>query len=95
MKIYLKSNFSIPGLEDRESIDFDRSQITLRELLEELSARAPNPVEYVRPGAKALDPYEWEVDINGTPYQDHGSGLETLLKNGDTVTIRIIPLGGG
>ena len=95
MRIDLRSNFVLPGLEDKESIEFDCSQITLRGFLEELSRRAPIRIEYVRPGAGALDPDEWEVEVNGVAYQSYGAGLEALLRDGDTVTIRILALGGG
>jgi hypothetical protein len=95
MKINIKSNFVVPGLEDKESLDLDRPILTLRELLDELSRRAPIRVEYVRPGAKTLDPDEWEIDINAVPYQKCKAGLETLLIDGDTVTIKILALGGG
>jgi len=95
MKIYVKSNFMVPGLKDEESIELDCSGITLRGFLDELSARAPNPIEYVRPGAKTLDPAEWEVEINGLPYQHLSNCLDASLKDGDTVTIRIMVLGGG
>ena len=95
MRIYVKSNFVVPGLVSGEFLDLDQSRLTLREFLQELSERAPTRVEYVRPGANALDPDEWEVDINGIPYQRCSNGLETLLKDKDTVTIRILALGGG
>lgn len=95
MKLYIKSNFIVPGLKDEESIELDCSGITLRGFLDELSARAPIRIEYMRPGAKTLDPAEWEVEINGVPYQRFSDGLETLLKDGDTVTIKIMVLGGG
>ena len=95
MKIYVKSNFVVPGLVNGEFLDLDRSQLTLREFLEELSMMAPIRIEYVRPGAKTLAPDEWEVDINDIPYQQYSEGLETFLKDGDTVTIRISALGGG
>ena len=95
MRIYVKSNFVVPGLVNGEFLDLDRSRLTLREFLQELSERTLTRVEYVRPGADTLDPDEWEVDINGIPYQRCSNGLETLLKDGDTVTIRILALGGG
>jgi hypothetical protein len=96
MKIHLKSNFVIPGVEDREYVEFAGNEITLRQLLEELQRlSAPMPIEYVRPGARALDPDDWEVDINGTPYQKYERELETPLKDGDRVIIRIMALGGG
>ena len=96
MRVHIKSNFVVPGLEDREDIDLDRTEISLRQLLEELQRlAAPSPIEYVRPGAHHLDPDDWEVDINDLPYEKCGRELETLLKDGDTVTIRILALGGG
>lgn len=95
MRIYIKSNFFVPGLGKNDSVELDPSQMTLREFLEELSKMSPAAIEYVRPGADRLDPDDWEVDINKVPYQDHDRGLETLLKDGDSVTIRILAFGGG
>ena len=96
MKIPIKSNFVVPGLEDREYVEVDQAEMTLRQLLEELQRlAAPSPIEYVRPGARALDPDDWEVDINGLPYQKSDRELETPLRDGDTVSIRIMALGGG
>jgi len=95
MRIKIKSNFIVPGLEDQEGIDLDRPTITLREFLDELSERGPTRVEYVREGAQTINPDEWEISINDTPYHQWKDGLETSLKDGDTVTIIIIPLGGG
>jgi hypothetical protein len=95
MRIYLQSNFFVPGFEKAEWVDFDRTSMTLREFLQELSAKAPTPVEYVRQGAKALDPDDWEVDVNGVPYQNGSDGLETPLKHEDTVTLRLLAFGGG
>ncbi len=95
MKIYVKSNFIVPGLDNGECVNLDQSQLTLREFLKELSERAPTRVEYVRPGAQTVNPDEWEIRINDTPHQQWSVGLETPLKDGDTVTIIIIPLGGG
>ncbi len=95
MKIHIKSNFVVPGLDSGESVNLDRSQLTLRELLEELSERSPTRVEYVRSGAQTINPDEWEIRINDIPYSQWSAELETPLKDGDTVTIIIIPLGGG
>ena len=95
MRIHIRSNFLIPGLENEESVDLNGTEMTLKEFLDELSAMSPDRVEYVEPGARVLDPDDWEVDINGIPYQNYPSGLESLLKEGDTVTIRILAQGGG
>ena len=95
MKIFIKANFVLPGLEDEERVELTRSEITLNAFLEDLSGRSPDHIEYVEPGADRLDPDDWEVDINGAPYQDCPEGLEKILKDGDTVTIRILAQGGG
>jgi molybdopterin converting factor small subunit len=95
MKIYVKSNFVVPGLDNGEFVELDRSQLTLREFLEDLSERSPTRVEYVRSGAQTINPDEWEIRINDIPYDQYSSGVETSLKDGDTVTIIVVPLGGG
>ena len=95
MKIYVKSNFIIPGLDNGEFANLDQPQLTIREFLEEISARLPTRVEFVQPGAQTINPDEWEIRINDIPYPQWSAGLETPLKEGDTVTITIIPLGGG
>lgn len=95
MRIHIKSNFFVPGLENQESVDLNRTEMTLREFLDELSRMSPEPVEYIDHGAGTLDPDDWEVDINGIPYQNYSILLESLLKEGDTVTIRILAQGGG
>ena len=95
MRINIKSNFFIPGLEKEEIVDLNLTEMTLREFLDELSMMSPDHVEYIEPGANVLDPDDWEVDINNIPYQSYSSGLESILKDGDTVTIRILAQGGG
>jgi len=95
MKIHIRSNFFIPGLEKEESVHFDRSSITLRQFLEELSKKAPTPIEYVRPGDRTLNPDDWQVEINQVPYQGCRDGLETPLRDGDTITINILAMAGG
>jgi hypothetical protein len=95
MKIHIQSNFVIPGLEKNESVDFEFDRMSLRQFLEELSKRAPHPIEYVKPGAKTLNPFDWHVEVNHVPYQDCAGGLETGLKDGDIVTINIQVIAGG
>ena len=95
MKIYVKSNFVVPGLGSGEFVNLDQSRLTIREFLEYLSERSPTRVEYVRSGDQTINPDEWEIRINNTPYPQWSAGLETPLKDGDTVTIIIVPLGGG
>jgi hypothetical protein len=95
MKIMIKSNFVIPGLEDEGSLELNVSKLTLREFLENLSKLSPDPLDYVAPGADRLDPDDWEVEINDVPYQDFEEGLGKSLNDGDTVTIRVLAQGGG
>jgi hypothetical protein len=95
MKIMIKSNFVVPGLEDEESLELNVSRLTLREFLENLSKLSSDPLEYVMPGADRLDPDDWEVEINDVPYLDFEEGLEKSLKDGDAVTIRVLAQGGG
>ena len=95
MRIYIKSNFIVPGLKDTDSVDIDRPSMTLREFLEELARISPTPIEYVLAGAKTLNPDDWEIDINDVPFHEHREGLETLLRDGDTVTLKIVVFGGG
>lgn len=95
MKIIIKSNFVVPGLEDEESLELPGSRVTVREFLEILSKLSPDPLDYVAPGADRLDPDDWEVEINDVPYQDFEEGLGESLNDGDTVTIRVLAQGGG
>ena len=95
MKIMIKSNFVIPGIEDEESLELRGSKVTVREFLEILSKLSPDPLDYVAPGADRLDPDDWEVEINDVPYQDFEEGLGESLNDGDTVTIRVLAQGGG
>jgi hypothetical protein len=95
MRIHITSNFFVPGLEEKDSVTMERSRMTLRDFLEELSKMSPTPIEYVKPGAGVLDPDDWEVDINGIPYQDCADGLETGLRDGDKIAIKILAMGGG
>lgn len=95
MKIYIKSNFVVPGLEQQEWIEIDPPEITLREFLEKLAELSSDPIVYVEPGADRLDPDDWEVDINGIPYQGSEKRLEEIIKDGDVLTIRVLAQGGG
>ena len=95
MRVYVKSNFVVPGLDSGECLDFDQKQLTIGEFLKELAEGAPTRVEYVRPGTEIINPDEWEIRINDIPSPQWKGGLKTPLSDGDTVTIIIVPLGGG
>ncbi len=95
MKIRVVSNFAIPGLEGENEIDVDRPALTLRELLEELSLKSSGRVKYIRPSTDVVDSMDFLVEVNGLPNRGTREGLEVALKEGDTVTIKVFPLGGG
>jgi hypothetical protein len=95
MKIRVVSSFVIPGLEDENEIYFDHPTITLREVLEEVSSRSSNRVKFIHPSTGAVDPMAFDIEINGLPNQGSRETLETVLKEGDTITINLLPLGGG
>lgn len=95
MKLFLQSNFVIPGFEDKEFFENERSVMTVREFLHELSIMSGGEVEYLVPGAQRLDPDDWELEINDVPYQKFSEGVERGLKEGDRITLRIVAQGGG
>ena len=95
MKISIKSNFIIPGLGQKDWVEMEPLEMTLRAFLVELAKLSPDPLAYVEPGADRLDPDDWEVDINDVPYQNFHEGLEKIIKDGDVLTIRVLAQGGG
>jgi hypothetical protein len=94
MKIYLESNFMLLGSETIESIDFDLPAVTLKELLETLSHRSSDSPEFLQSNGKALS-LDWDIEVNGRSFGLCAGGLQALLKDGDTVTIKLALLGGG
>lgn len=95
MKIFIQSNFVVPGLEGRESLELEEAEMTLREVLERLSKMSPDQLRYVEPDAQTIDPDHWEVEVNGAPYESYEEGLDHPIKDGDTVNIKIVAMGGG
>ena len=94
MRIYLESNFLLLGSETIESIDFERSEVTLKGLLEDLSSRSVDSLEFLRSDGKDLS-LDWDIEVNGRSFGLYDGGLEAILKDGDTVTIKLALLGGG
>ena len=95
MKIGIVSNFTIPGLEGQNEIFLDRPSLTLRELLEELSLRSSGRVKMIRSSTGAVHPMDFMIDVNGLPNQGSRGDLDLVLKDGDIVAIKVLPLGGG
>jgi hypothetical protein len=94
MTIQLESNFLLLGDSDLPSIDFDRPHVTLAELLEELSGRSLNALQFLSRDKRTLDE-GWVVEINGCALADLPQGVETALEDGYRVAIKLWLLGGG
>ena len=94
MTVQLESNFMLLGDADLPSIDLDRPHVTLAELLEEVSGRSSNTIQFLSRDRKALDE-GWEVAINGRALAELPGGVETSLQDGDHVAIMLSLLGGG
>jgi len=92
--ITLQSNFMLLGDRDITSIDFDRPGVTLAELLDELSGRSTNTMQFFLPGRDSLLE-GWELEVNGRGFADLADGLATVLRDGDRVAITLVLLGGG
>lgn len=95
MKIGVVSNFILPGFEAGSEIDLDQPTITLRALLEELSSRSGGRVKFIRPNTGAVDSMDFSIEVNGLINQGTKEDLNIALKEGDIVTIKLSPLGGG
>ena len=95
MKIFIKSNFVIPGLEEADSIDFDASEMTMRHFFEKLSQMTANRVEFLEKDSLQINQEDWGIEINGVPCQVLHAGLDHILRDGDTVGIMMMPIGGG
>ena len=68
--------------------------VTLAELLEEISGRSSNSLQFLSRDGKALDE-GWEVEVNGCALASLPQGLGTSLQDGDRVAIKLSLLGGG
>jgi len=92
--IALESNFMLLGDRDITSIDFDGPSVVLAELLDELSRRSTNTMQFFLTGRDALLE-GWEIEVNGRAFADLTDGLSTTLRDGDRVAITLVLLGGG
>ena len=94
MIIQLESNFMLLGDRDLASIDFDRSDVTLGELLEEISTRSSNTMHFLTRDGTELDEW-WMVEVNGRSCAALPNGIRTALQDGDRVTIKLSLICGG
>ena len=95
MKIFIKSNFVLPGLEKADSVDFDESEMTMRKFFEKLSRMTANRFEFLEKDSLQINQEDWGIEINGVPCQIFHAGLDHILRDGDTVGIMMMPIGGG
>jgi len=94
MKLNLESNFMLLGSEDIENIDFETSEVTLKELLETISERSTNSPEFLNREGTEIS-IGWDIAINGRSLGECENGISTVLKDGDKVAINLDLLGGG
>jgi len=52
-------------------------------------------VEFIRPMTDLVDPMDFSIEINGLPNPGSNEALKMGLNEGDLVTIKLSPLGGG
>ncbi len=95
MNIRIDSNFVIPGLEGVNGIDLNHTHVNLRMVLEELSLRSSGRVRFIHPLKDFVDQRDFLIEINGLSNTGSKEALETKLNDGDAVTVRVLPLGGG
>ncbi len=77
-----------------ESLDIEQAKVTLRELIDQLSAMSgPQRIKYVESGSQEASD-GWEVLINGRDVQESG-GMDMDLCEGDAVTVNMMVIGGG
>jgi hypothetical protein len=95
MKIGIDSNLVLPGLQEKNEVYLNGPRVTLRMVLEELGARSSGRVKYINPSTGAVDPVDFIIEINGFPNPGSREDLEISLNEGDIVTIKVSPLGGG
>jgi hypothetical protein len=95
VKIFIKSNFVLPGLEKADSVEFDAPEMTLRDFLEKLAQLTSNRFEFIERDSLQINQEDWGIEINGKPYQIFRKGLDHPLRDEDTIDIMLLPIGGG
>ncbi|MDD3846254.1 MAG: hypothetical protein PHC90_07830 [Syntrophorhabdaceae bacterium] len=96
MKVNLKSNYLLLGSSNIDSMDFDIAEITLKDLVQAISDRSTTSgsLEYLNGEGTQLQPV-FEVHINGCPLNFCEKGINTVLRDGDTVDLYLEPQYGG
>ncbi|MCX8023243.1 MAG: hypothetical protein N2745_10780 [Syntrophorhabdaceae bacterium] len=94
MKLLLESNFMLLGNRDIDSIEFETDGVTLKMVLEKIASLSSNSPEFLNREGTELA-IGWNIEINGRSLDLYNDGVNTLLKDGDRVLIRLDLLGGG
>ena len=95
MRVSVDANFTLKGVfETPVQWSFQRSEVTLRELLKEIDQRV-HSITIFRDNDLGDDIEE--IWLNGKRFFSLGKKLETPLKDGDKLKIALYmaPLGGG
>lgn len=95
MRILLKSNFEVAGIFEKGYIEMSGSDITLRQLLDELSRKTGGTMEIVSQKTREVNPEDFSIALNGLEYPFLPQRLDTRLREGDVVDVTITVLGGG
>lgn len=86
MRIHLESNFKLLGSQDVESIDLDVAEITVKDFLRTMSDRSTKSPGYIDTDGTDVEA-TWQVRVNGRMLDVCENGINTILKDGDTVAI--------
>ena len=86
MKINLESNFKLFGSHNIDSIDFDCTQMPVKDFLKIMSDRSTKTPEYLNDDGTDLAGL-FQVLVNGCTLAFSENGINTVLKDGDAVAI--------
>lgn len=94
MKIHLESNFKLLGSDNIDSLDFDCARIPVKDVLRIMSDRSTMSRQYINSEGTGIE-FGWQVHVNGRILDFCENGINTVLKDGDTVAIYLDVLDGG
>jgi hypothetical protein len=86
MKITLESNFKLLGSHNINSVDFDCTQMPVKDFLKIMSNRSTKSPEYLNDDGTDLAGL-FQVQVNGRALAFCEKGINTVLQDGDTIAI--------